>query len=72
LFGLERAEVAEVAASWPQGAEPESLAWLAVNGAMGNLLGCPITSARRWPDYISVSRDELAGYYGQWRSQETA
>ena len=72
LFGLERSEVANIAASWPQAAEPGSVTWLAINGAMGNLLSYPLDSPRRWSDYISVSRAEVEGYYGQWHSQEAA
>jgi hypothetical protein len=67
LFGLERDEVRDVLARWPDPADPEEQ-WQAINGAMNLLLGYPHGKDQIWADYISVDRESLDAIY--WHLSE--
>ena len=67
LFGLEREEVREVLARWPDPADPEEQ-WQAINGAMNLLLGYPHGQDRIWSEYISIDRESLDAIY--WHLSE--
>ncbi|WP_426750708.1 hypothetical protein [Myxococcus sp. Y35] len=66
LFGLERAEVAAILASWPACDAPEDQA-LAIRNTLNNLLGYPHRKWDIWPRYISVSPEEVDAVFARWR-----
>lgn len=66
LFGLERAEVASIAAAWPRllpGADTD----LAVNNSLANLTSYPHGRETQWSDFISVPPSELDPVFRRWR-----
>ncbi len=67
LFGLEREEVRQVLASWPEGADADTQ-FIAVNNALGQLLGYPHGREDVWDDFIPVSREPLQDLL--WRVRE--
>ena len=69
IFGLERDEVAAVFAAWPDLDDSRNRDGLAVNNALNNLLGYPHRREERWSDYISASRDEVAGVLAKFRGE---
>ena len=68
LFGLERDEVAKVASAWPNVDLSDERVCLAINNSFGNLLNYPIDHPKEWPDYLSVSREELETNFDRWRN----
>ncbi len=68
LFGLQRTEVADIAALWPDVNEADETVWLAINNAFANLLGYPIDKPQEWPHYLSVSPAELKVVFDRWRN----
>lgn len=72
LFGLTRAEVAEVAAAWPAvDQNAEAVRW-AVVGALGHLTGYPHGEEEALRRYISVSPSEVADLLRRWRERAPA
>lgn len=71
IFGIEKEDVARVANEWPVVIESSDIAKIAVNGAMGNLIGYPIKEKHYavWDDYISVERAELREIFIAWRAE---
>lgn len=67
LFGLEREEVAWVAAAWPDVDLSDERVWLAINNSIGNLVGYPIDHPKELSTYLSVSREELEAAFELWR-----
>jgi PAS domain-containing protein len=67
LFGLEREEVRQILASWPEGADADTQ-FIAVNNALGQLLGYPHGREDAWDDFIPVSREQLQDLV--WRVRE--
>ncbi|MFP2958974.1 hypothetical protein ACLEPN_14290 [Myxococcus sp. 1LA] len=66
LFGLTRAEVAAILASWPECDAPEDQ-WHAINNTLNNLLGYPHREWAHWPRYISASPEEVHAVFKRWR-----
>ena len=67
LFGLEREEVRQVLESWPEGADAGTQ-FIAVNNALGHLLGYPHGREDAWDDFIPVGREQLQDLV--WRVRE--
>lgn len=67
LFGLTRAQVAEVARCWPRCEDEEAQA-LAVNNSLANLLGYPHGEADAWRRFISVPPEGVREVLTRWRS----
>ncbi|QDF03971.1 hypothetical protein [Myxococcus xanthus] len=66
LFGLDRAEVAAILASWPVWDDPAKQK-LAINNSLNNLLGYPHKKWALWPQYISASPEEVKAVFARWR-----
>jgi hypothetical protein len=67
LFGLERAEVRSVLATWPGLDESQATVRLAINNSFSNLLGYPHGCEQEWSRFISVSEDEVDRVFDLWR-----
>jgi hypothetical protein len=67
LFGLYRWEVEEIAAAWPHVSDADERVALAINNSMGNLLGYPSGCQKEWPNYLSVSSQEVDRVFSEWR-----
>jgi hypothetical protein len=68
LFGLERAEVEEIAKAWPNvEVADEHVVDVAVNNALGNLVGYPHGEEQRWPEFISVPPEKLLEVLERWK-----
>jgi hypothetical protein len=67
LFGLERAEVAEISRTWPNVDESDERVDLAVNNALGNLAGYPHGREQDWDRFLSVSPARLLDALKRWR-----
>jgi hypothetical protein len=67
LFGLERAEVAEIARAWPRVDDSDTRVDLAVNNALGNLAGYPHGHEEDWDLFLSVPPSRLLEVFKRWR-----
>ena len=67
LFGLERNEVKNVLESWPKLDESKETVQLAINNSLGNLLGYPHGCEKEWPEFISVSSNDVLKIFDKWR-----
>lgn len=67
LFGLTRGQFVDVAESWPNLDFTDRNSRLALNNAVGNLLGYPHGRERQWPDFISLTPEELGRWWDTWR-----
>lgn len=66
IFGLERDDVRKVLLSWPELNESNDSVVQAINNSLNNLLGYPTRNKEEiWPQYISVTRTELARIFGK-------
>ena len=68
LFGLDRVEVQSIADSFSSATPLAGDIALALNGAMGNLLGYPHGQEAAWPQWLSVSPAELQVIFSRWRA----
>jgi len=66
LMGLTRAEITDIATSWPS----DERQFVAVNNALNNLLGYPHKQHNEWTQYISVNPTEVAQVLARWRGEE--
>jgi len=66
LFGIDRAQVAAVLAAVPDLDESDEITFLAVAGAMGQLLGYPHQQPQAWKQFISVTPEQLSAIYHKW------
>lgn len=64
LFGIERAEAAQVLRQWPNVDDRNEVVFLAVNNAIGNLLGYP--HGKDLKKYLSAT-EYLDGVLARWR-----
>jgi len=67
LFGLERAEVAAVAARWPQLDDKEEDVRLAINNTLNNLLGYPHDRPEAFRELIGAPWEEVQRIFSKWR-----
>ena len=72
LFGLERVEVAEVLRAWPGIDASDERVDLAVNNALGNLVGYPHGHERDWDCFLSVPPSRLLEVLKRWRQRPDA
>ncbi|MEO1691733.1 MAG: hypothetical protein AAFR63_09435 [Cyanobacteria bacterium J06631_6] len=70
LFGLTRQEVEQVVIDWSIVNKDSSLAVIAINNSLNNLLGYPHKCEHEWYEFISVSRQELKAIYSKWKGIE--
>ncbi len=68
LFGLDRAEVESIAASFGPATPLSGDVALALNNAMGNLLGYPHRQEAAWSQWLSVTPIELQVIFLRWRA----
>ncbi len=68
LLGLERAEVAAIAAAFSPATLLVGDVATALNGAMNNLLGYPHGQDAVWSQWLSVSPAEMGAVYSKWRA----
>lgn len=59
LFGVQRADVASLAARWPDIDGEDETVTLAVQNSLTNLLGYPHGEDASWAEYISGSRTQV-------------
>jgi len=71
LFGLQRSEVRAIADSFSPETELTGDVALALNNAVGNLLGYPHGQESDWYDWLSVTPGELQGIFSKWRASRT-
>src|SRR5262245_35785702 len=67
LFGVSRAELAEVSRAWPKVDEFASEVDRAVSNALGNLAGYPHGYEAEWDQYLSVPATRLVEVLKRWR-----
>ncbi|QSQ16069.1 hypothetical protein [Myxococcus landrumensis] len=71
LFGLYRREVAAVLESWPR-SDHDNNTRLAIHSALCNLTGYPLSKSMAvWPNFISVSREELSDFFDRWLAAQS-
>ena len=68
LFGLGRIEVESIADSFSPTTPLTGDVALALNGAMGNLLGYPHDQEVAWSQWLSVTPTELQVIFSRWRA----
>ena len=68
LFGLQRNEVAAIADSFSLTTALEGEVALALNNAMGNLLGYPHGQESAWREWLSVSPEQLQVIFAKWQA----
>lgn len=66
LFGLERKEVRSILKSWPNVDETAESVRAAINDSFNNLLGYPHGNEKEWPEFITVSPEEVLRVYRKW------
>ncbi len=71
LFGLRRQEVARIVATLPNIDDSDESVSLAINNAMGNLLGYPHGQTAAWSQFISVPEVEVRRIFDKWRHEKT-
>lgn len=59
LFGINRTELSKVIKDWPNIETENEIAFLAVNGSLGQLLGYPHGEESELEKRISASREEI-------------
>ena len=67
LFGLDRIEVESIADSFSSATLLTGDVALALNNAMGNLLGYPHGQEAAWSQWLSVTPAELQVIFSRWR-----
>lgn len=67
LFGLDRADVAEVRKLWPNVSDEDQRVALAVSNTLGNLIGYPHRQEKEWSRFISVPPEHLAEVLKRWQ-----
>ena len=67
LFGLERDEVESIADSFSSDTQLTGDVALALNNAMGNLLGYPHGQEAAWAQWLSVTPAQLQVIFSRWR-----
>jgi hypothetical protein len=68
LFGLERHEVAAIAAAVPNIDDAEENVSLAINNSLNNLLGYPHNEEEAWASLIPASSAEVERIFEKWRN----
>lgn len=70
VFGLSRAQVAEIADQWPVAIGSQENLDLAIHASFNNLTGYPIkkVNMEHWEDYISTDREGLINVFNTWRA----
>src|SRR5690606_1073128 len=68
LFGLRRAEVEYIADSFSSDTPLTGDVALALNNAMGNLLGYPHGKEAAWAEWLSVTPAQLQAIFSRWRA----
>ena len=68
LFGLDRSEVESIADAFSSDTPLTGDVVLALNNAMGNLLGYPHGQEAAWPQWLSVTPAELQVIFSRWRA----
>jgi hypothetical protein len=72
LFGLERSEVAALAAAWPELTDDEELLDVAISNAFANLLWYPHHEEAALSRMIAAPREELMRVFRKWRGSDPA
>ena len=67
LFGLQRDQVSRIAAAIPRIDDSSEEVALAINSAMGNLVGYPHRQEDTWSRFISVPEKEVNRVLSKWR-----
>lgn len=68
LFGLDRVEVESIADSFSSATPLTGDVAVALNNAMGNLLGYPHGQEAVWSQWLSVTPAELQIIFSRWRA----
>lgn len=67
ITGVPFANFKAVQGAYPDVDDDHDTVALAINGALGNLLGYPHGRERRWNEFIPVSREDVEDVYTRWR-----
>ncbi|MCU7829555.1 MAG: hypothetical protein KZQ85_10855 [Candidatus Thiodiazotropha sp. (ex Myrtea sp. 'scaly one' KF741663)] len=71
LFGVERTVLNDIEEKWPEVDFNEQTVSLALNNAMGNLVGYPHGQEKSWEKYISVSPDAVLNLIKKIKSSDS-
>jgi hypothetical protein len=69
LFGLEREEVRAIASRWPDEDAGKAVS-LAINNALGNLLGYPHFLGTELQKWVGGTYEEIEVVYRKWRGEQ--
>jgi hypothetical protein len=67
LFGIERADVAAVAARWPDVNDTREVVQAAIINSLNNLLGYPHGEAEAFIQWIGAPVEEVERIFSKWR-----
>ena len=68
LFGLQRTDVAAIADSFLPATALTGDVALALNNAIGNLLGYPHGQESAWHEWLSVTPEQLQVIFSKWQA----
>lgn len=69
LFGLDVSEFLDVLDNWPDIDASRDRDFLAINGALGNLLGYPHGKYYRWDEWMPYTQEEVKGAFSRWKER---
>jgi hypothetical protein len=67
LFGLTAPDFCKIARRWPALDDADESTFLAINGALSNLLGYPHDFHTRWGEALDVPKTEIERVFKKWR-----
>jgi hypothetical protein len=67
LFGMDRRDVVRVKMRWPNVDNVDEKVALAVNNALGNLVGYPHGEEKQWSQFISVTPERVLEVLKRWQ-----
>lgn len=70
LLGFSPEEVKEISEQWPNVDISDEFVSELISSCFGNLLGYPHGCEKYWPEYFSVSREQLIEFASCWRQSK--
>ncbi|MDJ0613200.1 MAG: hypothetical protein QNJ29_05945 [Rhizobiaceae bacterium] len=70
LFGFERVEIQAILDSWQSIDDADEDVHAVISKSMNLLLIYPIDESDRWGEFISVSQEQVARIFADWRGGE--
>jgi len=72
LFGFTPEEVRQISSQWPNVDITDKYIAELIGSCFANLIGYPHRCERYWPDYVSVTREQLIDHAKSWRNSKYA